>query len=308
MARQAGITPIIMTQAPTKSYTVSIYNYSQKWNDELDSLGLHSVDWGGVVDAQLGDGQPILSIMYDNVHYKEAAHKEIANAFPPTLFDNAYFEQAGYAVTQKGSISTNTPTTASGGVPIGMTVTDITTFTQFCRFKKGTAELQSIMSMSPGARVFMDAAGGIIWNDGVGGNLTVDSSKNWADNTWHSVGATYSPIDQKIKIYVDGVLKYTTTVTIVPSVFGFAGRGASTAFLKNAEMKDFAIYRTRVTDQKMMSMHLGTFSKTSLEVYSPGHDKNVVGGMPLINLAPTSVNLRIDPTETGLTSTTNPSM
>jgi lysophospholipase L1-like esterase len=307
MAQQAGITPIIMTQAPTKSYTTEVYNYSQKLNDEWDASGFHVVDWGGVVDALTGDGQPILSIMYDNVHYKEAAHTEIANAFPPTLFERAQFEDGGYLTTKKGSISTNTLTSTTADVPIGVDVTDVTTFTQFMRFKTSTPALVTVMSMSGGIRVFMDAGGQIIWNDGPSGSVTV-ATGNWADNVWHSVCVTYSPIDQKVRIFLDGVLKYTATSAIIPNKFGFAGRVGSTSNLKNAEIKDMAFWRTRIPDAKIPMLHQGTFPQTSLEVFSPGHDKYLAAGLPLVNLAATTTNLRVAETETALTATANPTM
>jgi lysophospholipase L1-like esterase len=304
MAKTAGITPILMNQAPTKSYTVEIYNYSQKLNAELDALGIHCVSWGGAVDALTGDGQPILSIMYDNVHYKEAAHTEIANAFPPTLFERAQFEDGSLLSTKKGSISTNT---LAANTPMAFTSTDITTFSQFMRFKVAAPALVSVMSQSAATRVFMDAGGQIIWNDGSGSNVTV-ATGNYGDGQWHSVGVTYSPIDQKVRIYIDGVLKYTTTMTLIPNTLGFAGRGASSSNLKNAEVKDMAVWRTRLNDLQMSQTHNGVFSQTSLEVYSPGHDKILAAGMPLVNLAPTLSNIRIDPTETALTSTANPTM
>jgi hypothetical protein len=307
MAKQAGIIPIIMTQAPTKNYTLEVYGYSQKLNSEWDASGFHVVDWGGAVDALTGDGQPILSIMFDNVHYKEAAHKEIANAFPTGLFDRAMFESGNYLTTKKGSISTNTLTSTSSACPISVAVSDVTTFTQFMRFKTSSLTLATLMSMSGGIRAFIDASGQIIWNDGPSGSVTA-ATGNWADGNWHSICITYSPIDQKMKLFMDGVLKYTLTSVIVPDRMGYAGRVGSTSNLKNAEIKDLAFWRTRLPDEKIPMLHHGTFPQTSLEVFSPGHDKTLKAGLPLINLAASTNNLKIDPSETALTATANPSM
>jgi hypothetical protein len=175
------------------------------------------------------------------------------------------------------------------------------------RFRKSTAETASFMSFSNGIRTFMDGSGYVIWNDNVSGNIQADA-KNYADNVWHSIAVSYSPIDQKLKIYMDGVLKFTTTSTVVPTRWTVGGRSGSNFTFKNGDVKDLALYRTRLTDTRIMQMHQGTFTQTSLEIYSPCHDKNVFAGMPLVNLAPTTVNLRIDATETSLTSPNNPSI
>jgi hypothetical protein len=304
-AKQIGATPIIMTQAPTRSYTVDIYAYSQKLNAELQAMGFHVVDWGGPVDALDGTGKPIDSIMYDNVHYKEAAHKEIANAFPPTLFDRGFLENGGYLRTQLGYINTNTITSET---PIFYDITDITTFSAFMRFKKGTAEVASLMSFSGGIRCFLDANGAIIFNDGPSGSVIIANDINYANNSWHSLGVTYSPIDQQVRFFVNGVLKHTRASAIIPNKWTIGGRAGSTLTFKNGSLKDFALYRTRLSNEQIMQMHAGMFSQMSLEIYSPGHDRVLAPGVPLINLAPTTVNLQINPSETALTATSSPTV
>lgn len=304
-AKQIGATPIIMSQAPTRSYTTDIYAYSQKLNAELQAMGFHVVDWGGVVDALDGTGKPIDSIMYDNVHYKEAAHVEIANSFPPTLFDRGFLENGGYLGTQLGYINTNTLVSET---PIFYDITDITTFTAFMRFKKATAETANFMSFTSNIRSFMDANGFVIFNDNVSGNVQAASDKNYADNNWHSLCISYSPIDQQLRIYTDGILRYTRTSAIVPTKWTIGGRTGSTLTFKNGSIKDFALYRTRLTSEQIMQMHAGMFSQMSLEIYSPGHDRVLGPGIPLVNLAPTTVNLQINPSETALTATNSPTV
>jgi lysophospholipase L1-like esterase len=306
MAKQAGATPILMTQAPTKNFSLQDYKFAQKLNSEIEELGIHAVDWSGPVDAMTGDGQPILNIMYDNVHYNDTAHKEIANAFPPTLFDRACFEPAGYLKTQVGCVATNTPVTQT---PMYYDITDITTFSAFMRFKKLTPELATLMSFTNTFRFFLDANGYIIFSDGVNGNITAVNDKNYADYEWHSVGITYSPIDGKVRLYTEGVKRYEATCApVVPNKWTIGGRTGSDYTFKGGFVKDMALYRTRLTDERMMTMNQGTFTQTSLEIYSPGHDKQLAPGLPLVNLAPTTANLRIADTETALTSPANPSL
>jgi lysophospholipase L1-like esterase len=306
MTKQFGAVPIVMTQAPTKNFTLQDYKFAQKFNSELEALGIHGVDWSGAVDAMTGDGQPILSIMFDNVHYNETAHKEIANAFPPTLFDRASFESGSYLKTQVGCVATNTPVTQN---PMYYNITDITTFSAFMRFKKLTPELATLMSFTNTFRIFLDASGYIIFADGVNGNITAVNDKNYADYEWHSVGITYSPIDNKVRIYTEGVLRYTgTSAPVVPNKWTIGGRTGSDYTFKGGFIKDMALWRTRWTDDRMMSINQGTFPQTSLEIYSPGHDKNLAPGVSLVNLAATTVNLQVGELETALTSPANPSL
>jgi lysophospholipase L1-like esterase len=300
MVKQIGAVPIVMTQAPTTAYDSDFYDYAQKMTDEFESAGIHLCDWGGVVDAMDGTFKPIASIMYDTVHYKDAAHVEICNAIPPTLLEEAAFKTGGYLTSPKGYINTGNLVTQT---PITYSPTDITTFTYFMRFRKVTPELLGYVSFNGLQRILGQTTGYVQYNDGAGVVVTVDGTVNYNDGQWHSLAATYSPITKELKIYLDGVYKATVNnQTIALSKLTVGGRDNATSTLKNADIKDIALYRTRLTDKKVLALHEGTVSQTSLEIFSPCHDKIVGRGMNIINLAPTSVNLEINTGETALTA------
>jgi lysophospholipase L1-like esterase len=300
MVKQLGAVPIVMTQAPTRAYDAVFYDYSQKLTEELEAAGVHMCDWGGVVDAMDGTFKPIDSIMNDDVHYKDAAHVEICNCIPPTLFDEAAFKRGGYLTSLKGYINTGALVSQS---PIYYEPTDITTFTYFMRFRKATPELLGFVSFNANQRILSQADGRVQYNDGAGVAQDIDGTVNYQNNEWHSLAATYSPITKELKIYLDGVYKKTITAqTITLTKLTVGGRDGAASTLKNADIKDIALYRTRLTDNRIKSLHEGTISQTSLEIFSPLHDKVVSRGQNLVNLAPTSVCLTINTTETALTA------
>lgn len=306
MIQQQGAVPIVLTQAPTRSYTTEIYGYSQKMNAELEAMGIHCCDWGGVVDAMDGTGKPIDSIMFDNLHYNDAAHVEMANAIPPTLFEKASLQDGGYLPFMEGYINTGNLVSQT---PIVYAPTDITTFTYSMRFRKSTPDLVGLVSFNANQRILIQAntSGGVMqYNGGETPTPTVvsmDTTYNFNDGLWHTLTVSYSPLDKNLKVYVDGVLKSTiANTTLSLSKLTVGGRDGTAATLKNTDIKDIILYRTRLTAEKVQALHEGTVSQTSLEIYSPLHDKIVAANTNIINLAATNVNLQINETETALTA------
>jgi lysophospholipase L1-like esterase len=300
MVKQLGATPIVMTQAPTRAYNAEFYDYSQKLTEELESAGVHMCDWGGVLDAMDGTFKAYESIMADDVHYKDEAHVEIANSIPPTLVEQAAFKQGGFLTSPKGFINTGALVTSN---PIVYNPTDITTFTYFMRFRKLTPELIGYVSFNPLQRLLGQTDGRLQYNDGAGVVLDIDGAVNYNDGNWHSLAITYSPIGKELRFYADGVFKRTiSSQTVNLSKLTVGGRDTTAATLKNTDIKDVILYRTRLTDNRIKSLDEGTISQTSLEIFSPLHDKIVGRGMNLINLAPTNAALEINTGETALTA------
>jgi lysophospholipase L1-like esterase len=303
MVKQLGAVPIVMTQAPTRNYDALFYDYSQKLTEELESAGINMCDWGGVVDAMDGTYKPIDSIMWDDVHYKDAAHVEICNAIPPTLLDEAAFKQGGYIASPKGYIATNTLTSET---PISYAPTDLTTYTVAVRVNLSALVSTSIMSFGAQDKVNVTTTGLLALNTFATGTLVQDvvlPDGGIVANRWYHIAVSYNPILKEIRVYVDGVLKLTKTNTAMPiTLLTIGGRAGTQQNLKNSFLKDVVVYRTRLTDRKILALFEGTVPTTSLEIFSPLHDKIVSAGQNLINLAPTSVALEINKTETALTA------
>lgn len=303
MVKQLGAVPIVMTQAPTRNYDAMFYDYSQKLTDELEAAGLLMCDWGGVVDAMDGTFKPIDSIMFDDVHYKDAAHVEINNCIPPTLVEQAAFKQGGFLTSPKGYIATNTLTSET---PIRYAPTDLTTYTIAVRVNLSALVSTSIMSFGAQDKINVTTAGKLELNTFATGALVPDTvlpDGGIVVNKWYHIAVSHNPILKETRVYVDGILKLTKSNTALPiTLLTIGGRAGTTSNLKNSLLKDVVIYRTRLTDKKIQSLYEGTVSQTSLEIFAPLHDKVVSAGMNLINLAPTSASLEINTLETALTA------
>lgn len=303
MVKQLGAVPIVMTQAPTRNYDAMFYDYSQKLTDELESAGILMCDWGGVVDAMDGTFKPIDSIMNDDVHYKDAAHVEIANSIPPTLVEQAAFKQGGLLTSPKGYIATNVLTSET---PIRYAPTDLTTYTVAVRINMSALVSTSIMSFGAQDKVNVTTTGLLQLNTYATGTLVPDvvlPDGGIKTNQWYHIAVSYNPILKEIRVYVDGVLKLTKANTAMPiTLLTIGGRAGTTSNLKNSFIKDVAVYRTRLTDNKIQALYEGKVSQASLEIFSPLHDKVVSAGMNLINLAATNAALEVNTLETALTA------
>lgn len=303
MTKKFGAVPIVLTQAPTQDFTNEIYNYSKKLQEELDESGVLCIDWGGVVDDL--SGRPFANAMSDAWHYNDASHKEICNAIPPSLFEKAAIQRGGnLQPSYKGSVRFGAITTAT---PIHFVPTDeITTFTFFARFKIDTGTgLCALVSFTPTERVFTSGntgTGAIAYANSSISDFPIDDSKNFANDTWFSLAVTYSPISGKMRFYIDGVFKSEATLSMIPTRFTIGGREGSNYVLKTANVKDVAIYRTRLKDYQIAQLHGGLVSQTSLEIYSPMNDKTIFPNGKLVNLAGTTSNFVVNAGETGVSS------
>jgi lysophospholipase L1-like esterase len=299
MVQQIGAVPIVMNQAPTNYFTVEVYHYSQKLNAELEVMGIHAIDWAGVVDAMDGTAKPIPSVMTDNVHYNNQAHVEICNAIPPSLFEMVSIQDGRYLKRENGYLRAGT---ISSDTPLYYDVSDITTFTASVRFRKATPALCTLMSFTTDNRIIMKTDGSLtLYQNGIAHDLPV---KNYGDNTWYSLTIAYSPLAQKLQIYINAelILDLGDIATFEISKWCIGGRTGTENPFSNGDLKDAVLYRSRLTRERIRLISYGTYHQTSLEIYSPLHDSELAGGLPIMNLAPTTAYLRINELENGFTT------
>ncbi|TCN25478.1 GDSL-type esterase/lipase family protein [Mesobacillus foraminis] len=308
MARQNGIVPIVFTQALTTQYNDFVYSLALKLTEEIKAMGVMTVGWTGITDNL--SKRVISGMLIDSVHYNDATHLELSNAIPPTLFDKVRYNQ----VTDLKSPNTRRYARIGAyfvGTPIyytPMSTTDITTFSIFLRFRRQAVDntLGTILSVNANNRVYFQAHGGLAINftgsNESGVETFLDSNKTKADGIWHSLGLTFNNFDKKLRVYIDGVFQVELAS---PNVFvdkiTIGGRGTTTYTSSNTDIKDFALYRTRLTDKEIKKLHEeGVFTQSSLEIYSPFHDDELFPGGNVVNLACTSVNLVVNELQTDI--------
>lgn len=294
MAQQQGITPIVCNQAPTRSFNETVYRFAKQMNAELEAMGIFCIDWMGNIDDLMG--QPIMAGSADNLHYNDLGHTGLANAFPPSLFKRIGLQRSGYLQSPTGYINTGALVTDA---PIDFIPEyPLTSFTAFSRFRVTEHVVSGILSFGELYRVAL-LSGGIIASY-IPTRVDIGTVPL---NTWQTLAVSFNYISKEVKVYLNGILVQTTTL----AEFGIprmtlAGRPNSGLPMRNADYKDALVYRSRLSDDQIKQLHNGIYRQTSLELFAPLHDKEVTAGANLINLAPTTSNLKVNANETALKS------
>lgn len=293
MVQQIGAIPIIANQTPTQRYNEEIYKMAKQLNAELEAMGVFCVDWMGALDDLTG--QPVTEGVYDRQHYNDLGHIELANAIPPSIFKRISLQDTGNLQSGNGSIFTGDLATES---PLYfLPEYDITTFTTSIKFKVSEIALSSVLSFGSGNRVALLANG----NLGVYFPSLSSTLGKVEEGEWYTLAVSFNNLSKELRFYLNGELKHTMNSSSFQLEYLYvAGRPTSNAPLRNAYIKDFLVYRSRLTDEQIKQIHKGIYSQTSLELFSPLCDRNIYAGGSLINVAPTTSSLNVNPEETGI--------
>lgn len=303
-----GKIPIIVTQFPTQRYNAIHMQYARQINHELEAMGLYVLDFmNSVLDQASVDSWPITTASYDISHLNDTGQKAFAKSIP-YIWEQLRFQPAGYLESQRGYIHTGNNVT---DVPMSFSLykgTAIESFTVSMMFKLNEAPggATSLMSLGTngGERIFVNADGSIsLFRTPVGSSTSIGAAGTIAVGKWYRLTMSWNKIDGKLDIDLNGTSLYSATETGL-TAFGtlnIGGRPGATFYLKNANIKDVIVYRTKKQAHQIRQLHDGIISQSALELYAPMNDKITAGGTSLINMAMTPNNLRIVPAMTTIT-------
>lgn len=299
--------PIIASQFPTGRYDATHLNYANMLNHELEAMGLYTLDFMNcVLDSTSATGQRIASTVADISHIDDTGQLAFAKSIP-YIWDRLRFQPTGYLQSQRGYIHTGALTT---DVPMTCAIskgTAIESFTVFMRFKLNEAPTGATSLLSLGTsgaeRIFVNADGSYsLLRTGVGPSTSLGAAASIAADTWYSLAMSWNKIDQRLDVYLNGTSVYTGTDTLTAfGTLNIGGRPGATVFLKNANIKDVIVYRTKKQAHQIKQLHDGIVSQSALELFAPCNDKITAGGTSLINTAATPNNLRIVPAVSTIT-------
>lgn len=303
-----GRIPIIVSQFPTQRYNAIHLQYANQLNHEMEAMGFYILDFmNSVLDQANPEAWPIASASADISHIDDTGQLAFAKSIP-YIFDRLRIQPAGYLQSQRGYIHTGNLAT---DVPMTYTMTKgaaIESFTVSVMFKLSEAPGggTSIFSFgtSGAERIFVNADGSLnMLRTGVGPSTVLGAAGTIAVGTWYRLTQSWNKIDGRLDVFLNGNNIYSGVDTGL-TAFGtlnIGGRPAATFFLKNANIKDVIVYRTKKQTWQIKQLNDGIISQSALELYAPMNDKLTAGGTSLINMAMTPNNLRIVPAVTTIT-------
>lgn len=291
MIRQQGIIPIVSGTYPNNLYTSEHYRYIKQFNRELETLGVVSFDFLGAVDDLTGHW--LTNSFYNEGHPNDAGHMEMFGAIPPSIFDTLLNWNDTSKQSYNGYLEMGTDTTTIA--PISYTPQDAFRSWSISFWLKNNTGVngKSFLAISDSTARLRNPNGVLQWT---GNGVEIVSNVDIVASTsiWRHVVLTHNEIEQVTRLYIDGTLAGSTTESILLTKASFMGRIDSAANASGYQMRDIAIYRTRLNAEQVLSLYNGIILKSSLELFSPLSDIDTSVNTHLINLAPTNSYLKIN--------------
>lgn len=285
MCRHHGIVPIISNAYPNNAYTPTHYDLLRKFNDELNSWPVASLDFMGTVDD--GEGHWQAECWKDGAHPNELGHEEMFHAIPPSLFD-ALIDATGslpppgntwMRVTRDPNVAT-APLKCHTRDPMhSFSVAVTVMFLEVPRDRAVVLAVNDSVVAFDAGRVVYEAEGG----GRIEGTETVE-----ANRPFHLV-LTYSHANRQTRLWLDGKQVGSLSQQMIPVDF-FLG-GSQTLGGRECLLRNFLLYRSCLNGDQVMALAQGRILRSSLDLYAPLWDRFLVAGFPLFNAAPTAAAL-----------------
>ena len=282
--RKNGIIPIISNGYPHGSYTEKQYDYVQKFNEELATWPVYSIDLMGAMDN--GHGRWLKGYYKDAGHPNSAGHEELTRAVPTSLLDSLISAEPRLL----------TPTRQWNNLKLGQSagVLECQADRTLHSYTLGFEVLLPLafkpalkLSSSEHWELVADPKGKLICKircpQGEAQVLEVDLN----GERELFVAIVYSYGREELSLVVNGKFQTLKMGQIESQGFKLIGSEETTtpvefrnAFLVYSAMSKLTLEQMAKTQRVPQS---------SLALYAPLDDAVFVEGMPLINLAPTEL-------------------
>lgn len=289
-ARENNIVPIVGLVYPRMSYTPVEYEYARRMNLLLNSWDVPSVNLMGAIDD--GAGRYTIGFDSDDRHPNAAGHHELSYSFVPSLFEalekgkptpTRPTGNVGFARITRGTPITFEPDQTVHSFAMGITIRaqgdgpvasiQGTTLVGTPEIKTGgrgatyssmtlstTTNFTALLAVENGKWAYRAPSGAAIVS-------TID-----ADQQWHQILLTQYTARGDTFLFIDGKL--------AGRIAGerFQSRRFALGGPRQADYKDFLIYRSALNADEAAALASGTLLQASLEVYSPLADVQFTAG------------------------------
>ena len=285
LCRKHGILPVISSCYPNNAYTQIHYDFIRRFNAELDTWPVASIDFLGAVDA--GDGHWQADCWKDGAHPNDRGHEEMFYSISPSLFDSLIDPDCAFPILGTSWLQTvrdpavNTAPLKchvdepmhSFSLAVSMMVPDISGDATVVLSVEGNE-----ITLEEGRFVYKAAGGD-----------RIQSMVKVVSNRPTHLALTHSYINHQTGFWVDGLLAGTVSQQITP-VDIYLGGSCTTAG-RDALYQAFMLYRSCLGGGQVRALAQGRVLRSSLELYAPLTDQLLVAGLPLANSAQTETKL-----------------
>ena len=294
--RAEGFRVIVSNCYANGLFSEKQYKLTKRMNLIINSWNLPSINLLGTLDD--GHGRWPKGFNYDDIHPSGGGHREMHYAIVPTLFDALksgkpvpkFIKSAKYAsiTDSKNAAFSFSPDDTIHSFAVSFLVRNhgncipaeirgrkaVLTETEF-KVKQLSKKGLVLSASSEINRGIIEINNNeLIYNSG---NNQISKYKIDKDK-WHRITLSHCPASGETLLYLDSLLVGKAFERIIPNKFllGISGK---------ADYKDILIYRSSLNTDEVKTLVDGNIIQSSLEIYSPLNDENILKISELKNLA-----------------------
>jgi len=276
-ARAAGKVPIIANCYANGGYTATEYNYVKQMNQFIHEWDVPSYNFLGADDNETGKW--VTGYVMDAAHPNTDGHIEFFYTIVPSLFD-ALAANKPQPTKQNGNSWLRAGTTITTDKFNIVPENIVHSFTNVVDIRTiATGLVATFTSNSTQGLLRIESNGTLSYISPGGTTITGTATVN--DGQWHKISLTHYYALGKTNVYVDNTLVGSVSEKLVPTEFTINPETAPTA----VDYRDWMLYRSAMNNSEITALNAGKILKSSLEIYAPLDEQQLISTDTLVNLA-----------------------
>lgn len=276
-ARAAGKIPVIANCYAHGNYTATEYNFVKQMNLLIHKWDVPSYNLLGADDDETGKW--VTGYVSDAAHPNTEGHIEFYHTIVPSLFD-ALAANKPQPTKQNGNSWLHAGTTIITDKFNIVPENTVHSFTNVIDIRtSATGVVASFSSNNTNGLLRIETNGTLSYVSPGGITLTGTAAVN--DGQWHKISLTHYYALGKTNIYTDNTLVGSVSEKLVPTEFTINPETAPTAI----DYRDWMLYRSAMNNSEITALNAGKMLKSSLEIYAPLDEQQLISTDTLVNLA-----------------------
>ena len=276
-ARAAGKIPIVANCYAHGSYTATEYNFVKQMNLLIHEWDVPSYNFLGADDDETGKW--VTGYVMDAAHPNTEGHIEFFHTIVPSLFD-ALAANKPQPTKQNGNSWLRAGTTITTDKFNIVPENTIHSFTNVIDIRtKATGVIATFTSNSTQGLLRIESNGTLSYISPSGTTITGTATVN--DGQWHKITLTHYYALGKTNLYVDNTQVGSVSEKLVPTEFTINPETAPSAI----DYRDWMLYRSGMNSVEIAALNTGKMLKSSLEIYAPLDEQQLISADTLVNLA-----------------------
>ncbi|MDB5003404.1 MAG: hypothetical protein JWQ34_1629 [Mucilaginibacter sp.] len=265
MARDSGYVPVVTNCYTRNDFNAKDYNFVKQLNTWINTLDVPSVNLLGGIDDGTGKWAP--GNWYNAGHPNDAGHQELAYTIVPSLFDALSNGKPQPKMVDGSGIAFKGQTKLIDFKPDNITHPFTTTITIKADSKGHILQLKdstgNISAINITAKGFIDYTSPQYQE--------ILGTTKVTDGQWHKITLTHYYARNETQLYCDSTLQGSVAERLSIKELYLGDKNA-----KNIWAKNWFFFRAGLNADEIAALTKNTLLKSSLELYAPLDDKNVL--------------------------------